>query len=156
MIHAEAISPVAPGAFPARAFHDPAPVVVSEPDAPRLFEVTFGGVEMDGQNLWQEQAEVAFGQFCEAIRLAELRGKSELLICNITPWIKIGVDDTSQVCETERHILEILTTACQFLGRKIPECRLDLRNGEFGIRCYLEREMPSDHVFDEDWFSDSR
>ncbi len=118
--------------------------------------ITYSAVEMDGQNLWREQAQVAYRQFGEAIRLAELRGKSELLICNIAPWIKIGIDDTSQVPEIEHHILEILAAACQFLGRQMPECRLDLRHGEFGIRCYMGRDMPSDHIFEEDWLSDSR
>jgi len=156
MLHAEALSPIAPIPAPLAALQVPANLAISEPDAPRMFEVTFSAVEMDGQNLWREQAEVAFGQFGEAIRLAELRGKSELLICNIAPWIKIGIDDTSQVSEIELHILKILSAACQFLGRRMPECRLDLRHGEFGIRCYMGRDMPSDHVFEEDLLSDSR
>lgn len=156
MLHAEAISPIAAIPAPLHALQIPADIAISEPEAPRMFEVTFSAVEMDGQNLWREQAKIAFGQFGEAIRLAEIRGKSELLICNIAPWIKIGIDDTSQVTEVENHILEILSAACQFLGRRMPECRLDLRHGEFGIRCYMGRDKPSDHLFEEDLLSDSR
>ena len=111
---------------------------------------------MDGRNLWREPQDVAVAQLAEALRLADLRGKSELYICNIAPWIKVGQADTGQVPIIQDKILRYLQAASQQLDRDVPACRLDLRHGEFGIRCYLGRMKPTDHVYEEDLFSDSR
>ena len=56
----------------------------------------------------------------------------------------------------ETQILDILADVCTKLGHEMPVCRLALQNGEFSIRCYLGRDKPTDHVFGEDWLSDTR
>ncbi|MFV2002059.1 MAG: hypothetical protein ACC619_03675 [Paracoccaceae bacterium] len=156
MLQLEALSPTSPTTVPNGAMALPVGLIAAQTNTPRMFEVGFSAVEMDGRNLWREPAEIAFGQLDEAVQLAQIRGKSELLICNITPWIKVGHDKTSQVPEIESHILEILAAVYQFRGQNMPPCRLDLQNGEFGIRCYLGRSVPTDHIFAEDQLSDSR
>ncbi|MEE9428543.1 MAG: hypothetical protein V3V25_10390 [Paracoccaceae bacterium] len=122
----------------------------------RLIEMSFRSVEMDGCNLWREPDDVAVGQLAEALRLADLHGKSELKINNITPWIAVGHVDSCRVPTYQRKIQGYLELACEKLKRQVPECRLDLSRGEYGIRCYLGRVRPTDHVYDEDLVSDSR
>ena len=92
----------------------------------------------------------------EAVRLADLRAKPELKINNISPWIAVGSDASCQVPILQKKIQNYLAQACKTLKRAVPECRLDLSHGAYGIRCYLGRTKPTDHVFDEDFVSDSR
>jgi hypothetical protein len=124
--------------------------------SPQLFELTYQAVEMDARDLWREKQDIVVAQLVEAVRLAELRGKQELYLCNITPWIKVGQADTGQVPIIQDKILDHLRLACEKLEREMPVTRLDLRQGEFGVRCYLGRMKPTDHVYEEDWLSDSR
>jgi len=121
-----------------------------------IFETTPRAIRMDGSHLSRELHEVAVGQMVEALRMAEFRKRSELLICNIAPWVKVGKSDVTRVPETQDRVMQILSDACDYLGRDIPEARLTLHFGEFDIRCYLGREKPTDHVYEEDWISDSR
>ena len=100
--------------------------------------------------------EVAFGQLMEGIRLAELRGKTEMVICNIALDTIAGERDATIVVEAQEEIEDIIEDVSKRLGREMPECRLTLRTGEFDIRCYLGREKPSDFVFEDDMMSDSR
>ncbi len=123
---------------------------------PRLLGMNYSAVEMDGRNLLREQDNVVVAQLCEAMRLADLRGKEELLIENITPWVKVGRTDTSKVPVVQDKIERLIQAACRQIGRASPVCRLDLRHGIFNIRCYLGRTRPSDFVHDEDMLSDSR
>jgi len=131
---------------------DLSPVVLPEPS----FEVTHSSVRMDASNMWRESTYSALSQIIEAIRLAELRGKSEMLMSNVTPWVKINKGEIFNVPETLERVEELLVKACARLKRDVPEIRLTLRGSEFDIRCYLGREKPSDHVFEDDWNSDSR
>lgn len=121
-----------------------------------MFHSTPHAMYMDGRHLTREDHDVALGQLQEAIRLAELRGKSELLISNIAPWARPGESDLSRVPEMQERIEDILAEACARLGREMPETRLSLHFGEFHIRCYMGRERPTDHIHEEDWLSDSR
>lgn len=156
MLQAEVLSPPAPTTVPPVSMLDSMEIRHSAVVAPRMFEMTFRAVEMDGRNLWREPAEVAIGQLAEAMRLADLRGKPELYINDITPWITVGQADTGQVPIIQDRIMRSLRAACKQIKRDMPVCRLDLRRGEFGIRCYLGRMKPSDHVYEEDMISDSR
>ena len=113
------------------------------------FELATISVQMDGSNLWREHEELSLHRLIEAVRFAHRNGKSELLICNITPWFRIGEGDVTQVTEIQNRIVSQLTNACRRIGQDIPETRLSLRNGEFDIRCYLGREKPSDFFFEE-------
>jgi hypothetical protein len=147
----DAVTSVPPAAF-MTPLGEAAPAVLPEP----TFEVTHSSVRMDGRNLWREPFASALDHVIEAIRVAELRGKSELLMSDVTPWVKIVKGEISNVPETQKHVEELISRACARLKRDIPEIRLTLRGGEFDIRCYLGREKPSDHVFEDDWNSDSR
>lgn len=145
------ISTVPPTAFVSMPRPD-LPVAMPEP----AYEVTHSAICMDGSNLWREPTDTALVHVIEAIRLAELRGKSELVMLNITPWIKIRSGEITNVPETQELLEGLLTRACNRLKCDMPEIRLTLRGGEFDLRCYLGREKPSDHVFEDDWTSDSR
>ena len=83
----------------------------------------------------------------EAIRLAELRGKSELLMSNVTPWVKINKGEIFNVPETQEVVEKLLVKVCARLKRDVPEVRLTLRGSEFDIRCYLGREKPCIWLF---------
>ncbi len=122
----------------------------------KMFHTTPHALCMDGRHLARENHDVALAQLQEAIRLAELHGKSELLIGDIAPRARPGEGDPAQVPEVQGRIEEILAEACARLGREMPETRLSLHFGKFHIRCYLGREKPSDHIHEEDWLSDSR
>jgi len=122
----------------------------------RLIEMSFRAVELDGRNLWREPEDVAVGQLAEAIRLADLRGKPELKINNITPWIAVGNLESRQIPIIQKKIEHRLASACKQIRRPVPDSRLDLTHGVYGIRCYLGRTKPTDHVHDEDLLSDSR
>jgi len=122
----------------------------------RLIEMTFRTVELDGRNLWREPENVAVGQLAESVRLADLRTKSELYIRNIAPWISVGQEESYQVPILQSKIQGYLAQACKKLRRPEPACRLDLSRGEYGIRCYLGRIKPTDHVYTQDLVSDSR
>lgn len=150
-IPAGALSSVPPSAF-MPSLSEVTPAVLPEPK----FEVTHSSVCMDGSNLWRESFDAALTHVIEAIRLAELRGKSELLMSDVTPWVKIDKGEISNVPETQERVEELVAKACARLKRDVPEIRLTLRGSEFDIRCYLGREKPSDHVFEDDWNSDSR
>jgi len=156
MFQAQVLSPTAPTTVPSASLLASMDIRQDAVVAPRIFEMTFRAVEMDGRNLWREQSEVAVGQLAEAMRLADLRGKPELYINDITPWITVGQADTGQVPIIQDRIMRSLRTACKQIKRDMPVCRLDLRRGEFGLRCYLGRTKPSDHVYEEDLISDSR
>lgn len=156
MLYAAGPSPDAHTSVPPSAFmtdnRTASTAVLSEP----VFEVTHSSVIMDGSNLWRETFESALSHVIEAIRLAELRRKTELLMSNVTPWVKIENDEITNVPETLERVEELLAKACTRLKREMPEIRLTLRGAEFDIRCYLGREKPSDHIFEDDWNSDSR
>lgn len=124
--------------------------------AEQNLRVTHSTVSLNGKNLWREPVETALSQIIEAIRLAELRGKSEMMLLNVTPWVNIGDGEITNVLETQTRVEELLAKACARLKRDVPEIRLSLRGGEFDIRCYLGREKPTDHIFEDDWVSDSR
>lgn len=124
----------------------------AEPD----LRITHSTVCLNGKNICRQPTEVSLTQIVEAIRLAELRGKSELLLVNVTPWINISLGKITSVPETQSRIEELLRKACLRLKRDVPEVRLSLRGGEFDVRCYLGREKPTDFVFEDDWLSDSR
>lgn len=118
--------------------------------------VTHSTVCLNGKNIWRQPLEVSLTQIIEAIRLADLRGKSELMLLDVTPWVNIGQGKITNVPETQIRIEELLSKACMRLKRDVPEVRLSLRGSEFDVRCYLGREKPTDHVFEDDWNSDSR
>ncbi len=155
MIQAEAVSPNDATIISAGSFQEPVkPTRVTA--ALKKFKVAYQSIEFDGCGLWHEQDQVAVNQLAEALRVAEAHGKFELNINNFTPWIKIGEDETKQVPIIQQDIQRNLATACEKLGRDIPESRLDLQRGEFAIRCYLGRTKPTDHIYEEDLISDSR
>ena len=157
MIQAEVFSPATPRAVNPTTVPTPRMDKTSTANvAARMFEMTYQAVEMDGRNLWREKRAAAVSQLVEAVRLADLRGKAELYICDITPWIKVGQADTGQVPIIQDRIQENLRIACEQIGREMPVCRLDLRRGEFGIRCYLGKNRPVDFIHAEDLISDSR
>lgn len=147
----DAITSVPPSAL-LTTLGNASPAVLPKPG----FEVTHASIWMDGSNLWRESTEAAVSQIIEAIRLAELRGKSDLLMSNVTPWVKINKGEIFNVPETQERVEKLLVKACARLKREVPEIRLTLRGSEFDIRCYLGREKPSDHVFEDDWNSDYR
>lgn len=124
----------------------------AEPD----LRVTHSTICLNGKNICQQPTEVSLAQVIEAIRLAELRGKNELVLLNVTPWVNIMQGKITNVPETQIRIEELMNKACMRLKRDVPEVRLSLRGGEFDVRCYLGREKPTDHVFEDDWNSDSR
>lgn len=156
MLQAETLSPLAASPAPfARTQARPARPTRHGHGEP-MFHTTPHALCMDGCHLAREDHAVALGLLQEAIRLAELRGKSELLIGNIAPWARPGESDLSRVPEMQSRIEEILAEACARLGREMPQTRLSLHFGEFHIRCYLGREKPTDHIHEEDWLSDSR
>jgi len=156
MIPAEALKPGSQTAYAAKTYQPSKFSAKSTPALSTLFDMTFQAVEMDGSNLWRESEEVLVGQLVEAVRLADLRQKSELNINNITPWVKIGEQQTGQVANVQKNIQTALVVACNKLNRVAPECRLNLYRGEFGIRAYMGRGKPTDFVFEEDLISDSR
>lgn len=156
MLHVESIAPSPSSATESKLVNKSADPKGIAATAFRLIEVRFRSVELDGRNLWREPAEVAIGQLAEAVRLADLRGKSELMINNITPWIAVGHADSCKIPVIKRNIQTCLYKACKKTNRPVPECRLDLTRGEYSIRCYLGRTKPTDHVYDEDLVSDSR
>ena len=123
---------------------------------PRQFEMTYQSVEIDGSSFYRDGQDVVVAQLAEALRLADLRGKQELFIANIAPWIRVGQDDTGKVPIIQDRIETRLRAACERLQREMPVCRLDLNRGEFGIRCYLGKNRPTDYIHEEDLFSDSR
>ncbi len=135
---------------------EPQPLVNKGPAAAQMFELGFQSIEMDAANLCSVPEDVAIGQLAEAIHLADQRAKPELNINNIAPWINVGQKEAAQVPIIQDKIQQQLAAACLKLKRAIPECRLDLRQGEFGIRCYMGRFKPTDHIFEEDLISDSR
>ena len=122
----------------------------------QLIEMTFRAVELDGQDLWREQTDGMIGQLAEASRLADLRDKTELKINNFAPWIEVGCHESCQVPILQQKIQRSLAAACKKLKRRVPASRLSLARGQYGIRCYLGRNKPTDHVYDEDFASDSR
>lgn len=121
-----------------------------------FLEIKFRSIDVDGTNLWREHHDVAIGQLAEALRQADLHGKPELNIDNISPQISVGDADTAQIPIIQRKIERFLAAASKKLNREMPVCRLDLHNGQFGIRCYLGRMKPTDFIFGEDLMSDSR
>jgi len=156
MLQAEVLSPTVAQTGPMASILPSADADGAAVLAPRVFELTYLAVEMDARDLWREKQALVVAQFVEALRLADLRGKQELYLDNIAPWIKVGQADTGQVPIIQDKIQRHLDTACQQMGREMPVCRLDLRHGTFGIRCYLGRTKPTDHVYEEDLISDSR
>ncbi|HHS89516.1 MAG TPA: hypothetical protein ENJ26_04030 [Rhodobacteraceae bacterium] len=156
MLQAEALTPTPTHAFSSGETRHSPNAALSVALAPRLLSMNYMAVEMDGRNLLRGPEDVAVAQFCEALRLADLRGKEELLVENIAPWVKVGHTDTSRVPIVQDKIERYIAAACRKIGRDIPVCRLDLRHGVFNIRCYLGRMKPSDFVHDEDLISDSR
>ncbi|PHQ97532.1 MAG: hypothetical protein COB40_04330 [Marinosulfonomonas sp.] len=155
MIHAEAVSPINATTFPVGSIQKPVKPTGTA-TCTKKFKVAFQSVEFDGRGLWHEEDPVAVSQLAEALRSAASRGKSELNINNITPWIIVGEDETRQVPIIQQNIQRNLAAACEKLGREVPETRLDLQRGEFAIRCYLGRIKPTDHIYAEDLISDSR
>lgn len=156
MLHVDTLSPT-PNAAPSGAvIKNSAGKKGATSAQTRLIDISYRAVELDGQNLWREPEDVAVGQLAEAVRLADLRGKPELKINNITPWIAVGHIDSCQVPILQKKIERKLAKACEQVKRPMPECRLDLSRGEYGIRVYLGRVRPTDHVYDEDLISDSR
>ncbi len=123
---------------------------------PLAFEITYQAIEIDGRTLARDQADTVIARLGEALRIAQLRSKSELYIDNIAPEIRVGQSDTGQVPIIQDRILAHLRAACEEAGREMPTCRLDLRHGHFGIRCYLGRAKPTDYVYEQDLFSDNR
>ncbi|MGR3290387.1 MAG: hypothetical protein ACU0C9_04235, partial [Paracoccaceae bacterium] len=79
-----------------------------------------------------------------------------LKINNITPWIAVGNLESRQIPIIQKKIEHRLASACKQIRRPVPDSRLDLTHGVYGIRCYLGRTKPTDHVYDEDLLSDSR
>ncbi len=161
MMNAEIRAPIAPSPNRSAAGGRIPPARPTRPSIPaslasNLFSITYMAVEMDGRNLWKERAEVAVAQLCEAIRLADLRGKSELLIEDIAPWIGVGQADTRRVPVIQERIERHLEAACRELGHDMPVCRLDLNRNRFALRCYLGRMKPTDYLHPEDLFSDNR
>ena len=156
MLHAQPHPTTSVPAFPLMAYKTTPKLFAPVPAREQMFTVTMSSVTMDGSNLWREPVEVAFGQLMEGIRLAELRGKSEMVICNIALDTIAGERDATIVVEAQEEIEDIIEDVSKRLGREMPECRLNLRAGEFDIRCYLGREKPSDYVFEDDMISDSR
>ncbi len=156
MLHFENLAPTL-GTVPSSALFQGNPNLknVSNKSAP-LIKVSFRTVELDGQNLWREPEDVVVGQLAEAIRLADRRDMTELKINNIAPWIAVGDADSCQVPILQKKIQQKLEIACERVKRPMPECRLDLSHGDYGIRCYLGRIKPTDHVYEEDFVSDSR
>ncbi len=155
MLHVETLSPTL-GSVPASPLFQGAPKT-READAPgRLIEISFRSVELDGRNLWREPADVVVGQLAEAVRLADLHDMVELNINNITPWIAVGDADSCQVPILQKKLMQKLKLACERIKRPMPASRLNLSHGEYSIRCYLGRFKPTDHVYDEDFLSDSR
>lgn len=153
---AQTVMPLVANAVSANYCNTPQATVPNAPNSNELIKVGFKSIELNGHNLWRDPENVAIGQLAEAIRLADQHQRSELNINNITPWIKIGREETAQVPIIQDKIQRHLNAACIKLQRAIPECRLDLSQGEFGIRCYMGRFKPSDHIFEEDMVSDSR
>lgn len=156
MLYAGPMSPDTNSSVPPSAFMNKSDKSSSAVLPDPSFEITYSSVCMDGSNLWRESFDSALIHVIEAIRLAELRGKSELLMLDVTPWVKIQNGEISNVPETQERVEELLVKACARLRRDVPEIRLTLRGSKFDIRCYLGREKPSDHVFEDDWNSDSR
>lgn len=141
---------------PVGTFHPPVKTGRGATPMSKRVNLTFQAVEFEGVDIYHQSDESAVSHLAEALRLAETRGKSELKINNITPWIKVGEDETGQVPIIQNEIERKLAIACKKLRHNIPECRLDLHRGEFAIRCYLGRMKPSDHIYEEDLMSDSR
>ena len=156
MLPAEAIAPTTSRNAPAGRLEPEHAGASALAQLPRLLAMTYSTVTMDGRNLWREHADVAVAQLSEALRLADLRGKQELLIENITPWIEVGQPETGRVPVIQKRIERHLAAACRRIGRDEAVCRLDLNRGIFSIRCYLGRMKPTDYVYEEDLISDSR
>ena len=156
MLHVESLTPSLKPAADIAIFQAPLSRRQPASSPTQLIETSFGAVELEGRDLWREPEDVAIGQLCEAVRLSDLRSKPELKINNISPWVAVGSEESCQVPILQKKILRYLAQACDRLKRPTPECRLDLSRGEYGIRCYLGRTKPTDHVYDEDFVSDSR
>jgi|GEM_PF-3258093 len=157
MLLAQALPPVAVPGLPPFTFQRQKKTAVKHVVQPEpTFTVTYSAVVMDGSNMWRESCELAVAHVMEAVRLTELRGKNELLITNITPWVEVGADDATEITLQQEKFEEALKKVCQRLKRDMPEIRLSLRAGEFDLRCYLGTEKPTDHIYEDDWVSDSR
>ncbi|MEE9388313.1 MAG: hypothetical protein V3U96_06855 [Paracoccaceae bacterium] len=156
MLHFETLSPTLGSNATAGMMHVH-PQAKNQPSPnSQLIEISFRSVEFNGQNLSRELDDVIVGQLVEAVRLSDLRDKNEMNINNIAPWVEVGHEDSCQVPILQKKIQKNLERACAQLKRPVPECRLNLSRGEFSIRCYLGRNKPTDHIYNEDLVSDSR
>ena len=123
---------------------------------PKTISVTFSSVEMDGRHLINDPKEVSVARLAEAMRLAQMHEKEVLMITNFAPGTKTCDQAAAKVPLIMREIQEMLELACADTLRGVPESRLDLHGGEYGLRCYLGRTKPTDFIFAEDRLSDSR
>ncbi|MBV1869132.1 MAG: hypothetical protein KUG69_14705 [Marinosulfonomonas sp.] len=157
MLLAQALPPVAAPGLPPFSFQHKEKRATKHAVQPEPnFTVTYCAVEMDGSSLALETSERAVAQLVEAVRLAELRGKNELLIINIAPWLQAGANEATEVALQQENFEEAMEKVCLRLKRGMPEIRLSRRAGEFDLRCYLGVEKPTDHIYEDDWISDSR
>lgn len=123
---------------------------------PKSVSVSFSSIEIDGRHLQSDPKEVSVSRLSEAMRLAQLHNKEELMIANFAPGTNSGDDSAKNVPLVMREIQNMLAIACEGDMRGTPESRLDLHRGEYGLRCYLGRTKPTDFIFAEDRLSDSR
>ncbi len=123
---------------------------------PEKLSISFSAIEIEGADMCHDPKEVSVARIAEAMRLARVHGKEELMIADITPEIHTDQPDACQVPLIKKEIEAFLQAACTDDGFEMPECRLDLHGGQFGLRCYLGRTKPTDFIFAEDRLSDSR
>lgn len=123
---------------------------------PKSVSISFSAIEIDGSNFNCDPKEVTIERLAIALRLAKMHGKQELMIENIAPAVHTSEAAGSRVPLLKKEIESYLEAACSKSNGDTPECRLDLHNGSFGLRCYLGRMKPTDFIFAEDHLSDSR
>ena len=126
------------------------------PAVPKSVSISFSAIEIDGSNFNFDPREVTIERLAIALRLAKMHGKQELMIENIAPAVHSPDKEASRVPLLKKEIESFLEVACSKSNGEMPECRLDLHNGSFGLRCYLGRMKPTDFIFAEDHLSDSR
>jgi len=109
--------------------------------------VSWSCVELQGPDLTDCDYDIAVSLVVEAFKAAKAHDKDELLISNIAPDAPVG---SPEVTEFQIGVEELVTEAVARLGRELPEMRLSLGAAKYDLRCYLGRNKPTDHLFDQE------